>query len=61
GLKKTFGTTVDYVPTKFYVFYVGGNKLRVVATLQLNPQKLFISHFLKHKENDQMTRNKRRK
>ncbi|MEX3946137.1 type II toxin-antitoxin system HigB family toxin, partial [Paraburkholderia sp. BR10937] len=61
GLKKTFGTTVDYVPTKFYVFDVGGNNLRVVATVHFNRQMLFIRHVLTHKEYDEWTRKKRRK
>ncbi|MEX3946136.1 type II toxin-antitoxin system HigB family toxin, partial [Paraburkholderia sp. BR10937] len=61
GLKKTFGTTVDYVPTKFYVFDVGGNNFRVVATVHLNRQMLLISHVLTHKEYDEWTRKNIRK
>lgn len=53
-LRKTFGS-VDYVPSKFYVFNVGGNNFRVVATIHFDRQKMFIRHVLTHKEYDEWT------
>jgi mRNA interferase HigB len=60
SLKTTFGS-VDYVPSQFYVFDVGGNNFRVVATIHFDRQMLFIRHVLTHKEYDEWTRKNRRK
>ncbi|WP_334007904.1 type II toxin-antitoxin system HigB family toxin [Burkholderia orbicola] len=54
SLKQTFGS-VDYVPSKFYVFNVGGNNFRVVATIHFDRQKMFIRHIFTHKEYDEWT------
>jgi mRNA interferase HigB len=59
-LKETFGT-VDYVQPKSYVFNVGGNNYRVIATILFDRQQLFIRHVLTHKEYDEWTRENRRK
>lgn len=50
ALKKTFNS-VDRVG-KFYVFDIGGNKLRLIATIHFNRQKVYIRHILTHKEYD---------
>lgn len=54
NLRKTFGS-VDYVPPRFYVFNVGGNNFRVIATIHFDAQKLFIRHVLTHKGYDEWT------
>jgi mRNA interferase HigB len=54
-LKQTF-CGVDYVSvnqTDFYIFNIGGNKYRLIATIHFNRQKLYIRHILTHKEYDQ--------
>jgi mRNA interferase HigB len=51
-LKQTFGS-VDMVPVKprdFYVFNIGGNKYRLIATIHFNTQMLFVRHVLTHAE-----------
>ncbi len=50
GLKSTFNST-DRVGT-FYIFDIGGNKYRIVASIHFNTQKLFIRHVFTHKEYD---------
>src|SRR5437016_4064357 len=53
-LKQTFGS-VDIVPVKkrdFYVFDIGGNKYRLIATIHFNTQRLFVRYVLTHKEYD---------
>lgn len=53
-LKQTFGS-VDMVPVKgrsFYVFYIGGNKYRLIAAIHFNAQRMFICHILTHPEYD---------
>jgi mRNA interferase HigB len=50
-LKKTF-RSVDKVGS-LYVFDVGGNKLRLIASIHFNRQKLYIRHILTHKEYDE--------
>jgi len=57
-LKKTFGT-VDLVPIKrqnrnvpHYVFNIGGNKYRLIATIHFNTQILYIRGILSHQESD---------
>ncbi len=54
GLKRTFAS-VDYVPAQYYVFDVGGNKFRIVATIHFNRQMLFVRHVLTHADYDQWT------
>ncbi len=49
-LKKTFNS-VDKVGDLF-VFDIGGNKLRLIASIHFNRQKLYIRHILTHKEYD---------
>lgn len=49
-LKKTFNT-VDKV-NKLFVFDIGGNKLRLIASIHFNRQKIYIRHILTHKEYD---------
>jgi len=60
SLKMTFGS-VDYVSPKFYVFNVGGNNFRIVATIHFDRQTMFIRHVGTHKEYDEWTRKNRRK
>ncbi len=53
-LKKTFNS-VDMVPVKnqdYYVFNIGGNKYRLIATVHFNAQMLFMRHILTHAEYD---------
>jgi mRNA interferase HigB len=51
-LKKTINS-VDIVPVKnqdYYVFNIGGNKYRLIATVHFNAQRLFVRHVLTHQE-----------
>lgn len=50
-LKKIFNT-VDKVGN-LYVFDIGGNKLRLIASIHFNRQKLYIRYILTHKEYDE--------
>lgn len=50
-LKKTFNS-VDKVG-KLFIFDIGGNKLRLIASIHFNRQKLYIRHILTHKEYDE--------
>jgi mRNA interferase HigB len=57
-LKATFGT-VDLVPIErrgrnepHYVFNIGGNKYRLIATIHFNTQILYIRDILSHREYD---------
>lgn len=50
ALKAAFNT-VDKVE-HLYVFDIGGNKLRLIASIHFNRQKLYIRHILTHKEYD---------
>ena len=50
GLKSVFNA-VDKVGS-LYVFDIGGNKLRLIAAIHFNCQKLFIRGILTHKEYD---------
>lgn len=36
-----------------YVFDIGGNKLRIIASIHFNRQKLYIRNILTHKEYDE--------
>lgn len=49
-LKATFNS-VDKVDD-LIVFNIGGNKLRLIASIHFNRQKLYIRHILTHKEYD---------
>ena len=49
-LKTTF-KSVDNVGD-LYVFDIGGNKLRLIASIYFNRQKLYIRHILTHQEYD---------
>ena len=49
-LRKTFNS-VDIVGDKF-VFDIGGNKLRLIASIHFNRKKIYIRHILTHKEYD---------
>lgn len=49
-LKKSFNS-VDKVKD-FYVFDLGGNKLRLIANIHFQRQKVYIRHILTHKEYD---------
>ncbi len=49
-LKKTFNS-VDKVD-KFYVFDIGGNKIRLIAAIHFNRQMVYIRFVLTHKEYD---------
>lgn len=37
---------------ELYVFDIGGNKLRLIASIHFNRKKLYIRHILTHKEYD---------
>lgn len=50
ALKAAFNS-VDRVE-HLYVFDIGGNKLRLIASIHFNRQKLYIRHILTHKEYD---------
>ena len=50
ALKKVFNT-VDKTQD-LYIFDVGGNKLRLVANIHFNRQKIYIRFILTHKEYD---------
>jgi mRNA interferase HigB len=52
-LKKAFNS-IDKVG-KLYVFDIGGNKLRLIASIHFNRQKLYIRHILTHKEYDEVS------
>ena len=49
-LKKSFNS-VDRV-YNFYVFDIAGNKLRLIAAIHFQRQKVYIRHILTHKEYD---------
>ena len=61
--KNTFSGFSDHKMTynsidkvdNLYVFDIGGNKLRLIASIHFNRQKLFIRHILNHKEYDKNT------
>ncbi len=50
-LKQIFGS-VDKVG-KFYVFNVGGNKLRIITAIHFNRGKVYVRGILNHKQYDQ--------
>ena len=49
-LKKVFNS-IDKVGDLF-VFNIGGNKLRIIASIHFNRQKVYIRHILTHQEYD---------
>lgn len=49
-LKRSFGS-VDKI-CDIFVFDIGGNKLRLIATIHFQRQKIYIRHILTHKEYD---------
>ena len=49
-LRRTF-PSVDKVE-KYTVFNIGGNKVRLIAAVHYNTNKLYIRHVLTHKEYD---------
>jgi mRNA interferase HigB len=49
-LKVTF-PAVDRVGD-FYVFDIGGNKIRLIAAIHFNTQMLFVRHVMDHREYD---------
>ena len=49
-LKMSFNS-VDKVGN-LYVFDIGGNKLRLIASIHFNRQKIYIRNILTHKEYD---------
>jgi mRNA interferase HigB len=50
-LRKTFNS-IDKIGN-LYVFDIAGNKLRLIASIHFNRQKLYIRHILTHKEYDE--------
>ena len=50
-LKHIFGS-VDQVG-KFWVFNVGGNKLRIITAIHFNRGKVYVRSILNHKQYDQ--------
>ena len=50
-VKQIFGS-VDKVG-KFYVFNVGGNKLRVITAIHFNRGKVYVRGILNHQQYDQ--------
>ncbi|WP_322881225.1 type II toxin-antitoxin system HigB family toxin [Pandoraea sputorum] len=58
-LKQWFGGA-DYVPPRFTVFNVGGNKFRIVACLPYDQQKLYIRGVFSHREYDAWSKGNRR-
>jgi mRNA interferase HigB len=51
-LKRIF-SSVDKVGD-FYIFDIGGNKLRLIANILFQRQKFYIRHILTHKEYDKI-------
>ena len=58
-LKRWFGSA-DYVPPRFTVFNVGGNKFRIVTCLHYDQQKLYIRGVFSHREYDAWSKGNRR-
>lgn len=52
-LKKVFNS-IDKVKD-LYVFDLGGNKLRLIANIHFNRQKIYIRHILTHRDYDKGT------
>lgn len=52
-LKKTFNS-VDKVGDVF-IFNIGGNKLRLIASIHFNCQRLYVRYILKHSQYDKNT------
>ena len=52
-LKAVFGSVDKVGP--FYVFDIGGNKLRLIAAIHFNTGRVFIRYVLTHTEYDRET------
>jgi mRNA interferase HigB len=50
-LKRAFNSVDKVGP--LYVFDLGGNKLRLIASIHFNRQKIYIRHILTHQEYDE--------
>lgn len=50
-LKVVFNS-IDKVDDDLFVFNIGGNKLRLIASIHFNRKKLYIRHILTHQEYD---------
>lgn len=48
---KNYFSSADMVG-KFTVFDIGGNKVRLIASIHFNRRKIYIRHVLTHKEYD---------
>jgi mRNA interferase HigB len=48
---KTFFASANQVD-KFTVFNIGGNKVRLIAAIHYNCQRVYIRHVLTHSEYD---------
>jgi mRNA interferase HigB len=59
-LKQTF-QTADYVPKKFTIFDVGGNKFRIVTVIHYNTKSVYIRAVFTHAEYDKWTKQNRGK
>lgn len=57
---RTVFASADYVPPRYTVFNVGGNKFRIVACIHYDQQKVFIRGVLTHREYDGWTKEQRR-
>lgn len=58
-LKQVFGSA-DYVPPRFTVFNVGGNKFRIVSCIHYDQQKLYIRGVFSHRDYDAWSQRNRR-
>ncbi len=52
-MKRSFNS-LDKV-NDFYIFDIGGNKLRLIANIHFNRQKIYIRYVLTHKEYEKGT------
>lgn len=59
-LKQTYNTA-DYVPSKFTVFDIGGNKYRIVAIILFDKQIIYIRGVFTHVEYDKWTKDNKGK
>lgn len=59
-LKQTF-QTADYVPKKFTIFDVGGNKFRIVTVIHYITKSVYVRAVFTHAEYDKWTKQNRGK
>lgn len=59
-LKQTF-QTADYVPKKFTIFDVGGNKFRIVTVIHYNTKSVYVRAVFTHAEYDKWSKQNRGK